>query len=219
MATDAQQAVEKSLLKAAEVIEDQLDAEIDLLDHTDADDLDRLREKRLRQLKKQAEQKRELLAHGHGQYIEVTDEKEFFAQCKDTARVVCHFSMDSTFRCKIVDKHLAVLARKHVEAKFVKVNVDKSPFLCERLNVRVLPTIVVFKNGKNEDRIVGFDELGGEDDFATETLEWRLGKTGVIEYTGEEPAVFKTKQKKTILLGKRSVRGGGGADSDDSDDD
>jgi hypothetical protein len=217
MATDVRQTVEKSLLKAAEVIEEKLDAEIDLLDNTDADDLERLREKRLRQLKKQTEQKRELLAHGHGQYIEVTDEKEFFAQCKNTARVVCHFSRDSTFRCKIVDKHLAVLARKHVEAKFVKVDAEKSPFLCERLNVHVLPTIVVFKNGKNEDKIVGFDELGGEDDFATETLEWRLGKTGVIEYTGDEPDVFKTRQKKTILLGKRSVRGR--SDSDESDDD
>ena len=117
----AQHAVEQSLLKAAEVIEEQLDAEIDRIDHADADELDRLREQRLRLFKKQTEQKRELLAQGHGHYTEVADEKEFFAKCKDTARVVCHFSRDSTFRCKIVDKHLAELARKHVEAKFVKV--------------------------------------------------------------------------------------------------
>lgn len=215
---DAQQAVEKSLLKAAEVVEDQLDTELDRLDHADADELDRLRDQRLRQLKRQTEQKRELISKGHGQYIEITDDKEFFAQCKDTARIVCHFYRSSTFRCKIIDKHLNELARKHVEAKFVKVDVERSPFLCQRLNVHVLPTIVVFKGGKNEDRIVGFDDLGGVDDFSTEMLEWRLGKSGVIDYAGEKPEPLKARQKKAVVKGKRSVRGGGN-DSDDSDDD
>ena len=44
---------------------------------------------------------------------------------------------------------------------------------------RVLMMIIQVK-----DYIVGFDELGGEDDFDSEILEWRLGTAGVVDYTG-----------------------------------
>ena len=42
----------------------------------------------------------------------------------------------SKIRCKIVDKHLALLAPKHVETKFCKINATKCPFLVERLKIR-----------------------------------------------------------------------------------
>jgi hypothetical protein len=35
----------------------------------------------------------------------------------------------------------------------------------------MLPTIVLIKAGKTDYSIVGFDDLGGSDDFTTETLE------------------------------------------------
>ena len=40
---------------------------------------------------------------------------------KNSENVVCHFYREETFRCKIMDKHLAILAKKHVETKFCKV--------------------------------------------------------------------------------------------------
>ena len=52
------------------------------------------------------------------------------------------------FRCKIVDKHLEILAAKHIEAKFIKIDAEKAKFLTERLNVRVLPTMVLLKENK-----------------------------------------------------------------------
>jgi hypothetical protein len=42
----------------------------------------------------------------------------------------------ANFRCKIVDKHLAILAPKHVETKFCKINAEKCPFLTDRLKIR-----------------------------------------------------------------------------------
>lgn len=85
-------------------------------------------------------------------------------------------------RCQIMDKHLTVLAKKHVETKFLKLNAEKSPFLCERLRIKVIHTVALIKDGKTQDYIVGFTDLGNTDDFTTETLEWRLGCADIINY-------------------------------------
>jgi hypothetical protein len=86
-----------------------------------------------------------------------------------------------TARCEIVDSHLAPLARKHVETRFLKVNAEKCPFLCERLKIWMLPTIVLIKDGHTDHSIVGFDELGGRDSFTTEELERLLLKHDVVQ--------------------------------------
>jgi hypothetical protein len=44
----------------------------------------------------------------------------------------------------------------------------------------MLPTIVMFIDGIAYDRISGFEELGGVDDFPTMILSRRLVKSGVI---------------------------------------
>lgn len=43
-----------------------------------------------------------------------------------------------------------------------------------------MPTIVLFENGVAIDRIVGFEEVGGADDFPTMNLVRRLVKGGVL---------------------------------------
>ncbi|KFM57899.1 Thioredoxin domain-containing protein 9, partial [Stegodyphus mimosarum] len=88
-------------------------------------------------------------------------------------------------RCSIVDKHLTDLAPKHIETKFCKIDAEKSPFLTQRLKIRVLPTVVLCKDAKSIDFIVGFDDLGGVDDFSTEMLEWRIAQAEVINYSGD----------------------------------
>ena len=52
------------------------------------------------------------------------------------------------FRCKIVDKHLEILAPQHIECKFMKIDAEKSKFLTDRLKVRVLPTLVLLRDNK-----------------------------------------------------------------------
>ena len=62
-------------------------------------------------------QSEEWKSKGHGVYSEIAEEKEFFDTCKKSAKVVCHFYRDSTWRCKIVDKHLSLLAPRHLETR------------------------------------------------------------------------------------------------------
>lgn len=42
-----------------------------------------------------------------------------------------------------------------------------APFFTVKLGVKVLPCVVLFKHGRSVDRVVGFDQLGGKDDFPT----------------------------------------------------
>lgn len=125
-------------------------------------------------------------------------------------------------RCKIVDKHLEILARKHIETKFVKLNVDRAPFITERLHIKTLPTIALLIDNIVKDKIIGFTDLGNHDEFSTEILEWRLGRGGVIDYKGDlsSPPDETEKRKTMNLFGKKgkTIRSQQGDDDDDDDD-
>ncbi|KAH8395826.1 hypothetical protein KR215_004582 [Drosophila sulfurigaster] len=207
--------LENQLFAAAQVIEQQLDQEFDRLDNLDTDDLKALREKRIQEMKKLNNKKQEWLRNGHGTYSELADEKEFFEVSKKSPNIVCHFYRDSTERCRIVDMHLKILAAKHIEAKFCKVNAEKSPFLTQRLRIKVIPTIALVKDSKTKDFIVGFTDLGNCDDFSTEMLEWRIAHSGAIEYKGDLLQPPDVKRKPFINRPQKTIRGG--YDSDDSD--
>lgn len=216
--------MDQQVIQAAKVVEECIDAEINRLDRLDSDDIEAIRERRLKELKKQAEKREEWAHKGHGKYTEVADEKEFFEEAKAHERVVCHFSRDSTFRCKIIDKHLQIIASKHLETKFIKIDVEKAFFLCQKLRVKVLPTLALISDGKAKDYIVGFDDLGGVDDFPTEMLQWRLGLAEMIDYKGDQPSLKNTNDGKGAGIFNfaqkkgRSIRGGDGGDDDDEDD-
>lgn len=53
-----------------------------------------------------------------------------------------------------------------------------SPFFTVKLGIKVLPCVVFFKHGRTVDRVVGFDALGGKDDFAT-AVRRGVGREGV----------------------------------------
>lgn len=222
-----QELMANQLMKAAEIVESQLDAEIERLEKMDDDDLEALRQKRIAGMKKQQAKKQEWLANGHGKYEEIPEEKEFFNVTKKSENVVCHFYKDDSFRSKILDKHMAALAPKHVETKFCKINAEKCPFLTDRLKIRVIPTMAIIKDAITKDYIVGFTDLGNTDEFSTEMLEWRLARSDIISYSGDlmtPPDGNKNvKTQKINILGKtknKSVRGQnvGNDDSSDNDD-
>ncbi|KAJ0514213.1 putative Thioredoxin-like superfamily [Helianthus annuus] len=110
----------------------------------------------------------------------------------------------------VVDKHLSILAKQHIETRFIKIQAEKSPFLAEKLKIVVLPTIALIKNAKVDDYVVGFNELGGTDEFSTEELEERLARAQVIHFEGESS--FKASKPQT-----RNVRHGSNSHDSDSE--
>ncbi|XP_009767764.1 thioredoxin domain-containing protein 9 homolog [Nicotiana tabacum] len=204
-----QEIVEKQVLTVAKAVEEKLDDELHALERLDLDDLEVLRERRLKQMKKMAEKRSRWISLGHGEYSEIPTEKEFFSVVKASDRVVCHFYRDN-WPCKVMDKHLSILAKQHIETRFVKIHAEKSPYLAEKLRIVVLPTLALVKHAKVEDYVVGFDELGHTDEFSTEELEERLAKAEVIIFEGESS---KLKSKAP----SKSVRQSANPDSSDSE--
>lgn len=97
----------------------------------------------------------------------------------------------------------------------MKIHAEKSPFLAERLKIVVLPTLALIKNAKVDDYVVGFNELGGTDEFSTEELEERLAKSNIIVFEGESSTSrFKSKPSSN----NRSIRQSRNGDDSDSDD-
>jgi hypothetical protein len=173
--------MEHHVMNVAQTVEAELDAKIKAIEDMDEDDIEKIRERRLQQMRKMNDKKQEWRAMGHGTYSEITNEKEFFECAKKSDNFVCHFYRGATPRCQIVDKHLALIAQQHLECRFVRINAEKCPFLVEKFLVVVLPTITICMKGKVLDHIVGFDDIGGQDDFQTPVLEWRIACQGVIK--------------------------------------
>merc|ERR1711939_472592 len=160
---------------------------------------------------------------GHGTYSELSNEREFFEAAKKSENLVCHFYRPSTPRCQIVDKHLAIIAQQHLECRFVRINAEKVPFLVEKFLVVVLPTITLCMKGKVLDHIVGFDDIGGQDDFETPVPEWRIACQGVIKVdydvhdgppTGRELGPRAGRKMIAARAGVYSTRRDGDSDDD-----
>lgn len=73
------------------------------------------------------------------------------------------------------------LAQNHSESLFIRINAESSTFLVQKLSIKVLPAIYFFFKGEVKDKIVGFDEFGGNDDFTTKDLANRLSLNGAID--------------------------------------
>ena len=58
--------------------------------------------------------------------------------------------------CKIISPIVEELATEYAgKASFGKINTDENPDLASRFNIRGIPTLMFFKNGKNVDQLVG----------------------------------------------------------------
>jgi hypothetical protein len=76
-------------------------------------------------MRQEAERRAALQRAGHGTYTEIS-EGEFLETVTKTDAVVCHFFHKDFERCKIVDKHMAELAPRYLEARFIKLSAPVS---------------------------------------------------------------------------------------------
>lgn len=106
-----------------------------------------------------------------------------------------------------MDKHLKLLTPKYFDTKFICIDAENCPFFVTKLGIKVLPCVILFRDGVAVDRIVGFQELGGVDDFATKALESRLLKADLLV---PKRAVDEDGEEKVV----RTVRSTVYADSD-----
>ncbi|XP_056692879.1 thioredoxin domain-containing protein PLP3B-like isoform X2 [Spinacia oleracea] len=140
---------------------------------------------------KEAEKRQEMKKQGHGEYRDIT-EGDFLGEVTASELVICHFYHWEFYRCKIMDKHLKALAPKYLDTKFLKLDAENAPFFISKLGIKTLPCVILFRKGIAGDRLVGFQDVGGRDDFPTRRLENLLIKKGMIR-------IRKKKTRRIIL--------------------
>jgi len=148
-------------------------------DFEDDDILAQLQQKRLAEYKAKRDLEMKFHQQGHGEYREIAED-EFLKEVCGSQWCVVHFHHPEFFRCKIIDKHLRIIAQKHLSCKFLTLNAEKAPFFVTKLAIQMLPTVIVFKDGIVADQLAGFDDLGGKDEFRTEVLEHWFSKAGCV---------------------------------------
>jgi len=173
----------------------------------DDPELERIRMQRMNEMRSKKTEHMNNLSKGHGQYREISQD-EFLPEVTSSETVICHFYHNDFFKCKVIDKHMGILAPQHVESKFLKINAEKAPFFVSKLQISVLPTIVVFKDGIAEEHIHGYEGMlkgttkGCEDEFPTRNLAERLSDAKAIKYTppptDEELDKFGLKMRSSI---------------------
>jgi thioredoxin-like negative regulator of GroEL len=138
----------------------------------------------MQKMKEQWQKREEMKAKGHGSYEEVTEE-DFLKSVTGSEYVICHFYKEQFTMCKLADKHLNIIANKHFETRFIKLDAEKAPFFVTKLIVRILPTLICFKAGVAFYRLEGFDSFSDVAEFKTEELEKKLGQEGAIQITDD----------------------------------
>ena len=152
----------------------------DLLELLDEVDDTQYRERRLQQLKAEVDTLKSL-SEGHGTLVDVS-EQELLELTTTVPRVVAHFHHPDFAKCKVMDRHLEDVARRHLKTRFVRCLAQEAAFLVTKLKVQVLPCVITFKDGVSPGRVVGFEGLQTvRDDFTTQSLENRLAALGVID--------------------------------------
>ncbi|KAL3458018.1 thioredoxin-like protein [Aspergillus heterothallicus] len=145
-------------------------------------------------------------------------------------RCVIHFAHPDFARCATMDEHIKALAVRHQDVRFARVDVRETPFVVEKLKIRVLPCVIGFLDGVGVERVVGFEGLGsrgsdGSDGFSTATLETRLLWKGILSQkkfkTGNDAgSEDEEEEEDDSQRRRRGIRTGNSrAVKDDEDDD
>lgn len=165
------QAVAQSLLS----IEAALDDEMNKIDALGEEDINAIRKNRMQQMKLEAEKRQVNQSNGHGCLTQITDQQEFFAAAKKSDKMIVIFTRNSNDHAKMLLEHCKKLASSHMEARFIYIEAENAPFLTDRFNIFMLPTIVCIENNKVKTQHNGLNDLDGSEKYTTGMLEYLLG--------------------------------------------
>ncbi|MCJ1307553.1 hypothetical protein MMC25_001199 [Agyrium rufum] len=146
----------------------------------------------------------------HGVVTTCTEEKPLMDSVVASRLSLVHFFHLDFARCSVMDRHLSDLAPLHYEVRFLRIDVQYAPFLCEKLGVKVLPCLLGFLDGAVKERLVGFEGLGGTENFKTAALEKRLVEVGIFA---------RRKWEDQHETGNKTVRSSAPSKNEDEDDD
>ena len=89
--------------------------------------------------------------------VEIVNEQNFDEKVtKSDKPVIIDFHADWCMPCKMMAPVLEELSEDIKEATFAKVDTESNPNLSSQFSIHGIPCLVITKEGKEVDRIVGF---------------------------------------------------------------
>lgn len=177
----AQKQIESALINVEKALDEQIAQANEEMERIqdDEDEYERLRRKRLQELKEEHEKKQKWKFLGHGTLQEIHDSNQFFTAVKQSERVIAFFTNGNKW-CSYLEGHLQKISQRHPETKFMKINAEKVQDLSSHLQILMLPTMTLIKNGETDHSIIGLDEVGGQE-MTTISIARALASNGMID--------------------------------------
>ena len=91
-------------------------------------------------------------------YLE--NEKDFNELIKE-GKVLVDFYADWCGPCKMISPIVEEIANENSDIEVVKVNVDNFENIARQYGIMSIPTLIVFKNGKEVNKSIGFVDKDG----------------------------------------------------------
>jgi len=86
--------------------------------------------------------------------------------------VVVDFWAEWCMPCKIVEPHFKALAKKYKgKIKFGRLNVDEEVDISQKYEIMAIPTFILFKGGKEIDRLIGAAPKDKLEEFIKKVLQ------------------------------------------------
>ncbi|KAH3679088.1 hypothetical protein WICMUC_001284 [Wickerhamomyces mucosus] len=159
------------------------DGILELLEN-DEEFTSKYRESRIEQFNQQLKNiKKNVEEKSFGNVETLLSEDQVIKSTTNNRHVVLHFYHENFPKCLQMDSKLQTLSQKHLQTKFIRIKAEDAPFLVTRLKIKILPCVILYINGIESNRIVGFDKLNynpENDQFKIESLENFLLINGVI---------------------------------------
>ena len=91
------------------------------------------------------------------EHVKDTSDSSFEADVLKSDRpVLVDFWAQWCAPCRMLAPTVEAVAEKYANsAHVVKLNVDENPSISQRYGIKGIPTLILFKNGKEEERVVG----------------------------------------------------------------
>ena len=98
--------------------------------------------------------------------------EEFEDMISKKSVCVCDFSASWCGPCRMMMPILEDISEKYKrKCFFYQVDIDSAEELAEKYNVEVVPTIIVFKNGKEVARTSGYQEMETFEEFLNNSID------------------------------------------------
>eukprot|EP00321_Phaeocystis_globosa_P009956 CAMPEP_0118828070 /NCGR_PEP_ID=MMETSP1162-20130426/16865_1 /TAXON_ID=33656 /ORGANISM="Phaeocystis Sp, Strain CCMP2710" /LENGTH=206 /DNA_ID=CAMNT_0006758999 /DNA_START=48 /DNA_END=668 /DNA_ORIENTATION=- len=181
MSGGVQDIIDQQVAGALLQVEAALDDEMNRIDNLNEDDLQKIRANRLKAMQEKAAERQSWAEKGHGSFQKIADQKDFFTVCKNSDKVIVLFTRESNKYGKAMKEHMTLLAQHHMEARFVWVDAENAPFLTDKLNIWMLPTICCMENNKVKEQHNGLNEIDGSGKYTSGMLEYLLHLDGMLD--------------------------------------